>query len=122
MSKDNYRVSNKLHDTKVDVPIRPAYRLLQDSAKRYPDRTALVATDRKLTYSALNEEANKVGRTLAKAGVKCDSIVAVLADRNSYAYVMLRAFLRVVAHFFPLILNIQRIESDLFWKILMLSI
>ena len=64
MSKDNISVSIKLHDTKVDVPVRPAYRLLQDSAKRYPDRTALVATDRKLTYSELNEEANKVGRTL----------------------------------------------------------
>ncbi len=101
MSKDNYRVSNKLHDTKVDVPIRPAYRLLQDSAKRYPDRTALVATDRKLTYSALNEEANKVGRTLAKAGVKCDSIVAVLADRNSYAYVMRQGVLKSGGAFLP---------------------
>ncbi len=101
MSKDNYRVSNKLHDTKVDVPIRPAYRLLQDSAKRYPDRTALVATDRKLTYSDLNEEANKVGRTLVKAGVKCDSIVAVLADRNSYAYVMRQGVLKSGGAFLP---------------------
>ena len=102
MSKDNISVSIKLHDTKVDVPIRPAYRLLQDSAKHYPDRTALVATDRKLTYLALNEEANKVGRTLITAGVKCDSIVAVLADRNSYAYVMRQGVLKSGGAFLPI--------------------
>lgn len=38
-----------LHDTDWPVSERPAYRLLQDSAAHWPERTALVAVDRSLT-------------------------------------------------------------------------
>ena len=78
----------RVHDTDVHVPERPAYRLLQDSAGRYPDRTALIAADRTLSYKELNEEANAVVHVPASKGVRPDTIVAVLAERNSYAYVM----------------------------------
>ena len=84
----------ELHDTDITVPERPAYRILQDSAHKYPDRTAIVATDRSLSYKELNEEANALGRTLAKKGIGPEKIVAILADRDSFASVMRQGVLK----------------------------
>ena len=57
ITETEFRQLLRVHDTDVNVPERPAYRLLQDSAGRYPDRTALIATERTLSYKELNEEA-----------------------------------------------------------------
>ena len=91
-----------LYDTAFEVPERPAYRLLQDAAEKYPDRKALIATDRTLTYKELNEEANALGHFLKAAGAEPDAIIAVLADRNSYAYVMRQGILKSGGAFLPI--------------------
>lgn len=92
----------KLYDSAYPVKERPAYRLLQDSAGRYPDRTAVIAHDRSLTYSELNSEANSVGSVLRSKGAAPETIVAVLADRNSYVYVMRQGVLKSGAAFLPI--------------------
>lgn len=68
ITETEFRQLLRVHDTDVNVPERPAYRLLQDSAGRYPDRTALIATERTLSYKELNEEANAVGHVLFSKG------------------------------------------------------
>lgn len=102
VSKEDEQYIKNLHDTAFEVPERPAYRLLQDSAHKHPDKTALVATDRVLTYRELNEEANAVGRRLKKEGVMPNSTVAVFAHRDSYAYVMRQGVLKSGAAFLPI--------------------
>ena len=99
VTKENEESIKNLYDTAFPVKERPAYRLLQDAAAKYPGRTALIAEDRALTYSELNEEANCVGHMLQKEGAAVESIVAVLADRNSYAYVMRQGVLKSGAAF-----------------------
>ena len=91
-----------LHDTDWPVAERPAYRLLQDSAERWPDRTALVAVDRSLTYAELNSEANAVGHALVERGAKPETVVAVMADRDSRAYVMRQGVLKSGGAFVPI--------------------
>ncbi|MBP3818864.1 MAG: AMP-binding protein, partial [Butyrivibrio sp.] len=103
-----------LHDTEFTVTEKPAYRLLQDSAEENPDKVALVAVDRTLTYKELNEEANAVGHALiaeirmvqtglgAVSGLDPDTIVAVMADRDSYAYVMRDGVLKAGGAFLPI--------------------
>ena len=92
----------KLHDSDFPVKERPAYRLLQDSADKYPDRKALIATDRTLTFKELNEEANALGHVLSDKGAKADSIIAVMAERDSYAYVMRQGVLKSGGAFLPI--------------------
>ena len=92
----------KFHDTDIHVEERPAYRILQDCAHKYPDRRAVVAADRALSYRELNEEANAVGNALISHGAGPESIVAVLADRNSYAYVMRQGVLKSGGAFLPI--------------------
>ena len=91
-----------LHDTDWPVETRPAYRLLQDSAERCPDRTALVAVDRSMTYEELNSEANAIGHALAERGAGAETIVAVMADRDSWAYVMRQGVLKSGGAFMPI--------------------
>ena len=102
VSKDDEAAILALHDTDWPVAERPAYRLLQDQADANPDHVALVACDRTLTYGELNGLANAVGRAIANAGATTGSMVAVMADRNSWAYVMRQAALKAGAAFLPI--------------------
>ncbi len=51
--------------------------LLEGSAARTPDRTALTAGERKLTYRQLNEEANKIAGALKRRGIAPGDRVAL---------------------------------------------
>ena len=64
-------------------------------------KKALIAIDRTLTYRELNEEANAVGHVLRRFGAGPETIVAVLADRDSYAYVMREGVLKSGGAFMP---------------------
>ncbi|MBQ2670238.1 MAG: AMP-binding protein, partial [Clostridia bacterium] len=92
----------KLHDSDFAVRERPAYRLLQDSAEKYPDRNAVIAVDRTLTYRELNEEANALGHLLRDNGAQPETIVAVMAERDSYAYIMRQGALKSGGAFLPI--------------------
>ena len=60
----------------LEYPNIPLYRLLQDSARRFPDRTAIVAYDGETgretaskTYWALDDESSRLAAALASMGV-----------------------------------------------------
>jgi len=99
--KDNEEILN-LHDSTFPVKERPAYRLLQDAAQKNPGKKALVAKDRTLTFKELNEEANALGSVLRSKGAKAESIIAVMAQRDSYAYVMRQGVLKSGGAFLPI--------------------
>ncbi|MBR6171748.1 MAG: AMP-binding protein, partial [Eubacterium sp.] len=101
LSEEDKEAIIHLHDTAAAVAERPAYRLLQDSTGKHPEKKALVAIDRTLTYRELNEEANAVGHVLRRFGAGPETIVAVLADRDSYAYVMREGVLKSGGAFMP---------------------
>ncbi len=98
---DEERILN-IYDASSPYEDKPSYRHLQDSAEKYPDRTALIAIDRTLTYRELNEEANALGHVLRDHGADIESKIAVLADRNSYGYVMREGALKSGGAFMPI--------------------
>ncbi len=56
--------------------------MIRRTRYHYPDRTALVFGDRKLTYSRLEEACNRTANALADAGVKKYDRVAILAHNT----------------------------------------
>ncbi|MFZ2958257.1 MAG: amino acid adenylation domain-containing protein [Candidatus Ozemobacteraceae bacterium] len=56
--------------------------LFESMAAQYPHKAAVVWRNTVLTYSELNEKANRLARSLRRLGVKTDSIVAILVERN----------------------------------------
>ncbi|WP_094270833.1 long-chain-fatty-acid--CoA ligase [Rhodococcus sp. OK302] len=51
--------------------------LLEDSARRYPDRDALVLGDKRLTYAQVNAQANRIAHLLVSRGVEPGDKVAL---------------------------------------------
>jgi long-chain acyl-CoA synthetase len=52
--------------------------MLERSAERYPEKIAIVFKDQRVTYKALNAQANKLGRALNALGIGRDDKVGIL--------------------------------------------
>ena len=102
MTEREFKQLLSIHDTEWSVPYKPAYRLVEDSAHAHPDRMAVIACDRSLTYGELNAEANAAAHALVEAGAGAETKVAVFADRDGWAYVMRTAPLKAGAAFMPI--------------------
>jgi len=72
---------------------------LQDSAERFPDKTALVCDDRRLTYAEIEARANRLAHALVAHGVRRGDRVAVFLPNSVEAVVAIFATLKAAAVF-----------------------
>ncbi|HEV3353830.1 MAG TPA: AMP-binding protein, partial [Acidimicrobiales bacterium] len=85
--------------------------LFEIAADAVPDRTALVAGERRLSYAELDQRATRVGRHLVEAGVGPGDHVAVLSwNRAEWLESMLGAF---KARAVPVNVNYRYVEAEL---------
>ncbi|MEM3640597.1 MAG: AMP-binding protein, partial [Candidatus Bathyarchaeia archaeon] len=61
----------------VDYPEVPLFEFLISSAQKYPDKTAMIYFDRKMTYKVLDMLTDKFAAALADLGVKKGDKVAI---------------------------------------------
>jgi long-chain acyl-CoA synthetase len=54
----------------IDYPEIPLYQLLEDTAKKYPDKTALIFFGKKITYRELDEMSDRIAGFLKSLGIK----------------------------------------------------
>jgi amino acid adenylation domain-containing protein len=78
------------------------HRLFEEQAARTPDAQALAHGPARLTYSELNERANRLARHLRSLGVGAESRVGVLLERSTDAIVSLLAVLKAGGAYVPL--------------------
>jgi amino acid adenylation domain-containing protein len=64
------------------LPDKRFHELFEERAERQPDTVAGVCGDKQLTYRALNERANRIGRALLARGLEREGVVAVVTERN----------------------------------------
>jgi long-chain acyl-CoA synthetase len=72
---------------------------LEQSARRHPDKTALVCGQRRFTYAEIDAAANRLARALADHGVARGDRVAVHLDNSVEAVVSIFAVLKAGAVF-----------------------
>lgn len=77
-------------------------RLFEEHAAADPNRTALIADDRRLSYGELNARANRVAHGLARLGVTPGSPVALLVDRSFDMVVAILGVLKARCYYVPL--------------------
>ncbi len=77
------------------------YEPLQKFAVSQPEKTALIAVDRTLTYAELNSEANRVAHALMERGIKRGDRVVVLLPRRSFAIICNYGVSKAGAAFIP---------------------
>ena len=74
---------------------------LRESAKRFPDKTALVAGARRLTYSQLDDLSDELAQGLVDRGVSRGDRVVLFLDNSPEAVVSIFAVLKAGAVFCP---------------------
>lgn len=91
------------NDTAIDYPRdKCVHTLFEEQVKRTPDKTAVIACDRTLTYRELNEEANRIAHGLMEQGVKPGDIVAFALPRNSHLISAIFGILKAGAAYLPI--------------------
>ena len=80
---EHNRILREWNHTTADYPKHVCiHQLFEEQAQKTPNNTAAVLNGKKLSYSELNGQANKLARTLKEKGVKSESIVGIMIDRS----------------------------------------
>jgi long-chain acyl-CoA synthetase len=61
----------------LEYPLIPVYGLLEESAKKYPDKPALIFLGKRITYKKLNELTDRVAGCLHDMGIRRGSRVVI---------------------------------------------
>ena len=106
LSEDETRtVLTEPNRTGRDLPPDTITRLLEKTAARHPERTALVFHGRRVSFAELNGRANRIARLLITQGVAPETNVALGVPRSVDAVAGLFAVLKAGAAYVPLDLD-----------------
>lgn len=89
--------------TKAEVPLDQCFhQLFEAQVKRTPDAFAVCDEYRSLSYSALNERANRMARGLIEQGFGADAVAALLAERSADFLTAVLAIFKAGGAYLPL--------------------
>jgi amino acid adenylation domain-containing protein len=102
MSERQRREVEKFYTTATaEVPYKRFYEAIEHYAATEPDKTALIACDRSLTYAQLNAEANRVAHALMARGVQRGDRVVLLLPRRSDVFCCIYGVSKAGAAYIP---------------------
>ena len=100
---DKQKLLYDFNNTAVDYPRNKCvHELFEEQAERTPDKIAVVACDKTLTYAELNEEANRIADSLIEKGIGKGDIVGLMLPRKSYLLSALFGILKTGAAYLPI--------------------
>ncbi len=76
--------------------------LFERAAARFPERTALVYRDTRLTYAELDARAERIGAHLNRLGIHSEDVVSILIPRSEYIGIASLGVLKSGAAYQPL--------------------
>ncbi|MED1738743.1 amino acid adenylation domain-containing protein [Bacillus swezeyi] len=76
--------------------------LFEQQAAKIPEKTALVFEGKQISYRELNEQANRLARTLRKRGIGPDAPAAVLMERSERTITAILGILKAGGAYVPL--------------------
>lgn len=89
--------------TAVEYPYeKSVHGLFEEQVQKAPDRTAVIACDKVMTYTELNKQANQIAHGLMKQGVTAGDIVAFILPRKSILFVAMLGILKAGAAYMPI--------------------
>lgn len=101
-----YEIKELVHDlnkTDADYPENmTVHEIFEQTAEKFPDRTAIVYEDRILTYTQLNQKANQFAHYLRQKGVKANTIVGIMLDKCPEMIIGLIGIIKSGACYLPM--------------------
>ena len=91
------------NDTDVAMDFVPVQEQIRRQAQKTPDKVAVIAAGKTLTYKELDELSDKVAYSLLQEGVAMETLVGVLFDREVWTYVAEIGILKAGGAFVPFI-------------------
>ena len=105
---DNYRICDialkeENKDFKFDeLEFSLIHEIFEDTVKKYPNKTALIANDATLTYDELNKKANRIANAIIKKNIKKGSRIIFMLPRNSNLIACILGILKAGCVYIPL--------------------
>lgn len=91
------------NDTTADyLKEKCVHQLFEEQAKKTPDKVAVIACDKTLTFRELDEQANRIAHSLIEKGVGVGDIVAFMLPRKSYLLATMIGILKSGAAYLPI--------------------
>ncbi|MBP9988798.1 MAG: amino acid adenylation domain-containing protein, partial [Ruminococcus sp.] len=82
VSSDCKKIIDEANDTQQDFINVSVNRLIESHAEKTPDKLAVKACGRELTFDELNRLANRIAHSLYDCGVKQNNIIGMIFDRT----------------------------------------
>jgi fengycin family lipopeptide synthetase B len=123
--KEFENVIRKFNDTATAYPIHETIiSRFEEQVKRFPEKTALIAGDKSMSYATLNNEATRIGNMLVAEGVMEGELVGVLMEQSPELITALLGILKAGGAYVPVDANypqdrINHILSDSGCRILL---
>ncbi|MGB9713838.1 MAG: AMP-binding protein [Candidatus Bathyarchaeales archaeon] len=113
--KSYFTGPHKLPKTLEPYPKIPVYKFLEDSAAKFPDKTACVYLDKQMTYAELKLNVDKLATALADLGVKKGDRVATILPNCLQFIISDYAIMRLGAIHVPV--SVAHKAPDLLYEI-----
>ena len=91
------------NNTAVPMDFVPVHEQIHRHALTEPDKTAVIAAGKKLSFREMDLLSNQLAQVLISKGAGKDQMIGVLFDREVWAYVAENAILKAGAAFLPFI-------------------
>jgi tyrocidine synthetase-3 len=102
ISDEEKRHLEEFNNTTTEYPRdRTIIQLFNEQVALYPDKTAIVFKDEKLTYSELDIRSNRLANTLRKSGVSENMPVGIIAEKSVDIIIGIFAILKAGGGYVP---------------------
>ncbi len=102
LSIDDLRLVTEYNETNEEFNIIPLQKMFSDSAKKYPERTAVSCAGKRMTYSELDVMSNKLANALKSKRIAPKSNICVLGVRCIETIANILAVLKYGCTYIPI--------------------
>jgi len=102
LPEEQLRRRRRVNATAAEPPAELLHHGFEEQARAHPERTAVIAADRRLTYGELEGLANRLAAELRRAGAAPDRLVAVLAAKGWEQVAAVLGVLKAGAAYLPI--------------------
>ena len=111
--EEKQKVLFDFNDTAIDYPRdKCVHQLFEEQVERTPNKIAVIACDKTLTYAELNEQANYIANSLIQKGVVVGDVVAFSLSRKSNMIATMIGILKAGAAYLPIDPNYPQDRID----------
>lgn len=101
--EEKQKLFHEFNNTIMDYPRdKCVHQLFEEQVEKTPDKIAVIASDKTLTYVELNEQANCIAHSLIERNINIGDIVAFALPKTSYLIATILGILKSGAVYLPI--------------------